>query len=62
MVLKHIIFSIIFILSLYILIGFIKTLIIVIILVFMIFLYQKYKKSYGKKMIIINYMIYLTIY
>ena len=47
---KQIIISIIFILSLYILIGFIKTLIIVIILVFMIFLYQKYKKSYGKKM------------
>jgi len=51
MVLKHIIFSIIFILSLYILFGFIKTLIIVLILFLMIFLYQKHKKSFGKKMI-----------
>ena len=47
---KQIIFSFIFLLSLYFLIGFIKTLIIVLILVFMIFLYRKYKKSYGKKM------------
>ena len=51
MVLQHIIFSIIFILSLYILFGFIKTLIIVLILFLMIFLYQKHKKSFGKKMI-----------
>ena len=51
MVLKHIIFSIILILSLYILFGFIKTLIIVLILFLMIFLYQKHKKSFGKKMI-----------
>jgi hypothetical protein len=51
MVLKHCIFSIIFILSLYILFGFIKTLIIVLILFLMIFLYQKHKKSFGKKMI-----------
>lgn len=51
MVLKHIIFSIIFILSLYILFGFIKTLIFVLILFLMIFLYQKHKKSFGKKMI-----------
>ena len=51
MVLKHIIFLIIFILSLHILFGFIKTLIIVLILFLMIFLYQKHKKSFGKKMI-----------
>jgi hypothetical protein len=48
---KQIIISIIFILSLYILFGFIKTLIIVLILFLMIFLYQKHKKSLGKKMI-----------